>query len=251
MQNARPKLRDIIKEKMLDYIKDLSQQDTKKMPSEENLAKLFNVSRITIRAVLSELESEGIVARKQGYGTYISNTVKHLDVQFNPVTSYDKMIADWGYQESSQILDTVTLTKAPKAVGEKLKLAKDQKVIRTNKIFYADQTPCVYCVDYFALDLLAEPALLQRIPEFPKSIFEFLGAVSPHRIVRDYTQIGTKLASEHPDLTKYFLKNKSQDMAFLELACINYDQNDDPVIYAEEYVDTKFIKFFSVRKKNS
>lgn len=42
-----------------------------RLPSEPALAKRFDVSRTTIREVMSQLETEGFVQRRQGSGTYV------------------------------------------------------------------------------------------------------------------------------------------------------------------------------------
>nr|SFZ88934.1 Transcriptional regulator in cluster with Zn-dependent hydrolase [Loigolactobacillus rennini] len=245
MQNKR----EIVKTKILTYIKKLYQNNIKKLPSEENMTQTFGVSRVTIRAVLSELASEGVITRRQGYGTFISDTVRHLDVQFNPVTSYNKMIEEFGYHESSKILTIEVIDDASKTIYHKLHVPKKSKLVYTTRLFFANDTPCVYCTDYFPLSLLQQQKDTEQIPDFPKSIFSFLSRVSNHKVVKDYTQISTVLASNHADLSHYFLNEKTTEKSFLKLACINYNQNDEPVIYAQEYVDTQFIKFFSVRKK--
>lgn len=42
----------------------------KPLPSEEDMRHEFNVSRVTIRRALAELESEGLIQRRRGSGTY-------------------------------------------------------------------------------------------------------------------------------------------------------------------------------------
>jgi GntR family transcriptional regulator len=41
------------------------------LPSEEDLAKLFGVSRVTIRAALETLNALGLIQRRQGAGTFV------------------------------------------------------------------------------------------------------------------------------------------------------------------------------------
>ncbi|NOY30338.1 MAG: GntR family transcriptional regulator [Planctomycetes bacterium] len=43
------------------------------LPSELRLADKFNVSRVTVRRALSEMENEGLVRREQGRGTFVSD----------------------------------------------------------------------------------------------------------------------------------------------------------------------------------
>jgi GntR family transcriptional regulator len=46
-----------------------------KLLSEEGLAELFKVSRITIRAALSHLENEQLIIRNRGKGTFVSENI--------------------------------------------------------------------------------------------------------------------------------------------------------------------------------
>src|SRR5258708_37293925 len=41
------------------------------LPGEEALAKMFKVSRVTIRRALADLDSAGLIERKHGLGTFV------------------------------------------------------------------------------------------------------------------------------------------------------------------------------------
>jgi GntR family transcriptional regulator of arabinose operon len=47
-----------------------------KLNSENELTEMFQISRQTVRRAIDELEEEGIIERRQGSGTYISNVFK-------------------------------------------------------------------------------------------------------------------------------------------------------------------------------
>ena len=51
-----------------------------KLPSEMDLAKMFGVSRVPIRQALSLLETDGLVLRQQGRGTFVAEDIKKLQV---------------------------------------------------------------------------------------------------------------------------------------------------------------------------
>ena len=61
---------------VLDILNDqIARQELKfgdKLPSEAELMKQFGVSRITVRAAISELVEDGILERSQGKGTFVA-----------------------------------------------------------------------------------------------------------------------------------------------------------------------------------
>ena len=64
-----------------------------RLPSEPALAKRFDVSRTTIREVMSQLETEGFVQRRQGSGTYVRRqpllelSLIHISEPTRPITT--------------------------------------------------------------------------------------------------------------------------------------------------------------------
>jgi len=61
-----------VREYLLDGIRSSKWKDGDMLPSENQLAEVLNVSRITIKQALSDLVSEGLVYRIQGKGTFLS-----------------------------------------------------------------------------------------------------------------------------------------------------------------------------------
>src|SRR5262245_35412097 len=43
------------------------------LPTEDDLTRLFGVSRITVRTALARLESSGLIRRRQGVGTFVKH----------------------------------------------------------------------------------------------------------------------------------------------------------------------------------
>ncbi|HEY2034579.1 MAG TPA: GntR family transcriptional regulator, partial [Rhizomicrobium sp.] len=61
------------------------------LPPERDLAEQFAVSRITVRKAIDGLVSEGLLSRRQGSGTFVSNRVEK---NFSKLTSFtEDMIA--------------------------------------------------------------------------------------------------------------------------------------------------------------
>jgi GntR family transcriptional regulator, transcriptional repressor for pyruvate dehydrogenase complex len=65
-----------------------------KLPSENDLAKMFNVSRVPIREALSALASHGIIETVHGGGNYVRSTSieKLLEQSYIEVITYEQII---------------------------------------------------------------------------------------------------------------------------------------------------------------
>lgn len=67
--------------------------DGKTLPNEESLARSFNVSRATLRRALADLESDGLIERQQGRGTFVRSGVATQSVQI-PMSLAAEQIAE-------------------------------------------------------------------------------------------------------------------------------------------------------------
>ncbi len=80
------------------------------LPSEDELARLFRVSRVTIRAALASLDSEGLIERRQGVGTFVA--MGRTARLHTPVADLIAQIAEIGRNTNVTLLE-FDYVKAP------------------------------------------------------------------------------------------------------------------------------------------
>lgn len=78
------------------------------LPSENNLVNIFNVSKITIRRALQELELAGYISIKKGKGSIVLK--KNIGLHLNNVNSFSQEAIISGERPSSVILSFKTIT---------------------------------------------------------------------------------------------------------------------------------------------
>ncbi len=144
-----------------------------KIPSENQLAKRFNVSRLTVRQALSQLAQEGILTSKRGEGTFVTRN-EHLLGTFG--LEFTGFMDDLLYQISKSKTKSVNLSRVPasKPIREKLELGNDSdEVIQIKRVRFWDDKPFAYTINYLPIkigdkirkkELLKKP-LLQIIEE--------------------------------------------------------------------------------------
>jgi GntR family transcriptional regulator len=107
------------------------------LPPERDLAEMLGVSRITVRKAIDELAEEGLLVRKQGSGTFVSNRVEK---NFAKLTSFSEDMRARGREPRS-----IWLTKAAGTVTPEESLALRSSpgtpVLRFHRIRYADDAP--------------------------------------------------------------------------------------------------------------
>lgn len=101
------------------------------IPSERELSSLYNMSRITVRKAIDELERKGKLEKVQGKGTYVLN---HQIVQnLNSVYSFSKEMEKQGKITSTKLLER-SIIPADARVAKNLKIEKGEPVIYLKRL---------------------------------------------------------------------------------------------------------------------
>jgi GntR family transcriptional regulator len=107
------------------------------LPPERDLAEMLSVSRITVRKAIDELVEEGLLVRKQGSGTFISNRVEK---NFAKLTSFSEDMRARGREPRSVWINKAEGTVTPEE-SLTLRSSPGTPVYRFHRIRYADDAP--------------------------------------------------------------------------------------------------------------
>ena len=160
-------------------IADISQKKyfpNTRLPSEEELSKLYQVSRITIRRAITDLEAEAIVTKNQGKGTFVRNASLTKNFK-NAAISFTELCAANGVTPSARVLDlSITEPTDPKVI-EALSIPPGGKAVHLFRLRLADNRPLVLEDNYFPLQF----AYLLDVDFEKQSLYSYLKDV--HHIV--------------------------------------------------------------------
>lgn len=137
-----------------------------RLPSERQLAKDYNVSVITSRKALAELEDEGLIERIQGKGTFVA--IKKYNRSLNKFISFTEMCRSIGAKAGSKEIEKKIIV-SNKDIAEKLEVAANSQVVYISRLRYVDGEPMVIEKSYFNLDYAY---LLNQ--DLSKSLFKIL-----------------------------------------------------------------------------
>ena len=107
------------------------------LPPERDLAEELSVSRITVRKAIDGLVEEGLLIRKQGSGTFVSNRVEK---NFAKLTSFSEDMRARGRKPHSVWLNRAAGTVTPEE-SLTLRSSPGTPVYRFNRIRFADDAP--------------------------------------------------------------------------------------------------------------
>lgn len=130
------------------------------LPSESELMSDYGVSRIVIRNAITALESEGLVTKRQGKGTFVREQRplrKRLSVDLygkRPTSSPMKRETE-GQGRRSEWEYSIRRTTATKAIAERLGVESGDEVVRTTYTFFADDEPIMLSTSYEPYALIA------------------------------------------------------------------------------------------------
>lgn len=135
-----------IKNKIQEWIVSKEYLPGEKLPSENELAKIFKVSRLTVRQAISVLDQEKLVFRKRGEGTFVTNDSKLID-SFG--LAFSGFMDDLFYQVSKSKTKSVEIerVKATKSIQTKLEI-DDEYVYRVQRVRLLNNLLFAFTVNY-------------------------------------------------------------------------------------------------------
>lgn len=117
------------------------------LPTETELEKMFNVSRMTVRLAVNALVEEDLLEKQQGRGTFVKKPKITQDLM--TITSWTDDMIKRGL--TPKTVDTaISLMSPPKKVRQLLKLNGKDKVVKIKRIRYASDEPMCIMTNYLA-----------------------------------------------------------------------------------------------------
>jgi GntR family transcriptional regulator len=139
-----------------------------KLPSEDELARKFGVSRGTVRHALDELVNQGIVKRLHGNGTFVCEPGNEYRIE----TDYFISFLD-GLESAGVTVDTIVLDRQevfPSGLLSEI-FPGDSKLFEIKRIRKRNGKPIMMSLDYIPMNLT--PSIQKRYRN-EKSVYDFL-----------------------------------------------------------------------------
>jgi GntR family transcriptional regulator len=220
------------------WLREGTYQPGEQLPPEPALATQLNTSRVTLREALRELQQEGLLQRRHGVGTFVSEPGRmkeSLHLNFGVTHLIRQMNRDPGTKEASYHEE-----KASDLIREHLELEDDDDtVIVLERVRTADNQPVVYSQDYVPRSLVPNGAL-----PVGESIYRFLRDVCGRTVVFGEAHVKPGLADKR--MAK--LLDVRVGELLLVLDQIDFDERSQPVLFSREWHLASAFDFVILRR---
>lgn len=116
------------------------------LPTEPLLAKNLGISRSTLREALKQLESEEILYRLHGVGTFVKNHNPKIALNLSIPRSITDMIESLGFIPGTAAMKVKTELVFPDDV-DRLKIKPGSNIVRIERVRTANGQPVAYTID--------------------------------------------------------------------------------------------------------
>lgn len=216
------------------------------LPAEVDLAAEFRVSRATIRSALNTLSTLGLVVRRHGAGTFVTQ-LPRISNPLDQAIDFQELISGYCCQPSfEQVhfdLETVNSTMA-----DLLQIPVGSEVLVSHKVFIADDEPMIFCTNTLPASLF-EPDLLERImsaPEMLEPLFTFLERELDLRVEYYVAHVRPVNAN---DCHFYDPLPMPDTTPVLEIDEVAYTAEGRPIFHTYEYHPENKMNFELIRRR--
>ena len=161
------------------------------IPTEDELCKMFSVSRATVRTAVLELVRQGYLKRQQGKGTFIYKN--YVSEGLTMLTNFRELLFEEGLNFTTNVLARTVMMPIDD-LDVKLDIPKDKHVIYIKRLRSIDNEPVLLQETYIPYHIC--PLLLEEDIEH-QSLFELFEKKYGIKITRVKNYI--EISPLHPD----------------------------------------------------
>jgi GntR family transcriptional regulator len=210
-----------------------------RLPPEDVLADMFNVSRTTIRAALQSLEEHGVINRKRAVGTTVNTHIRPSALALQRLVGFDALLREKGYQIKVQIEWERAIP--PDDVREMFNIAADCECLLTLKNYVVEDRVAMTIRDVVPWATLTDDELDEPVPA---SLFDF--SRRHCRTPIDHAVVELSALARSDRVTT--MLSIDGGCAFMRLFETHYSAKGEPLAFSAIDVDNQFVTFEVFRR---
>jgi GntR family transcriptional regulator len=211
-----------------------------KLPSEPVLAEKLGVSRATLREAMRTFESQGLLRRQQGVGTFVVGPTQVIETGLEVLESIETLADRIGLEVSMGGFE-ISHLQADGRQAEKLNLALGDPVIEVRRVIMALDSPVAYLVDVLPEHVIDPEILVTR---FTGSVLDLLIHIGDPPLATSKTEI----SAVHAPVDVAKALNVQRGDTLLLLKALLFNQEGDPMDFSHSYFLPGYFRLHIIRK---
>jgi len=211
-----------------------------KLPSEPKLAEQLGVSRATLREAMRTFESQGLLRRRQGLGTFVVGPTKVIESGLEVLESLEKQAKKINLDlimGESEILHIEADTR----LANKLEIRIGDPVIEVRRVILSEGSPVAYLVDILPEDVISPDALENK---FTGSVLDLLIHLGEPPLSISNTDISAINAPS--DVAKALDVQRGDTLLLLN--GLLFDDDGNPIDSSHSYFLPGYFRLHIIRK---
>lgn len=213
-----------ISESLLDRIAAGMLKPGQRLPTERDLSESLGVNRMTLRQALHRLESQGLLERRQGAGTFIA--APKIERQAGKLVSFTRGMQKRGYTPGASVIEFET-RPAEASVARELRVRTSAPVYFIRRLRLVNREPAL--LESYVMPVAYFPRL-DRHNLSKRSMYEVLATEYGVQVVRARQSLEPTVATEF----EARLLGVEQGAPLMLEQRLGFDANDRPVEYGRD-----------------
>ena len=210
-----------------------------RLPPEDVLAEMFNVSRTTIRAALQSLEEHGVVNRKRAVGTTVNSHIRPSGLALQRLVGFDVLLREKGYQIKVQVEWERAVPTAD--VQAMFDIADDCECLLTLKNYVVEDRVAMMIRDVVPWKMLKSDRFDAPVPA---SLFDFSRRHCTTPIDHAVVELSALVQADGVSTTLSI----EQGHPFMRLFETHYSDKGEPLAFSVIDVNNEFVTFEVFRR---
>lgn len=211
-----------------------------KLPSEPKLAAQLGVSRATLREAMRTFESQGLLKRRQGLGTFVVGPTRVIESGLEVLESIETMADKIGL-DVSMGASNISHIHADKDQAEQLNCGLGEPLLKVQRVILTEGSPAAFLVDILPKGIL-NPKTLET--HFSGSILDLLIHIGEPPLSISKTDIS---AINAPEEVARAMDIQRGDTLLL-LNGLLFDQDGTPIDLSYSYFLPGYFRLHIIRK---
>jgi GntR family transcriptional regulator len=211
--------------------------DGDRLPNEMSLCKEFDISRITVRQALKELELNGYIIRERGRGTFVRKKIETHSLQ--KVSSIIDELKKEGIKTKKKIIEN-NIISPDERIKKTLGLSDNEKIFFVKRLIYSYGFPLYLTRAYFPYDLTGK---ISRKVLMDNSFTKIITELSNLKLIHSKRVLEPEIPDKETMELLEIKSNGKKVVHYLQTYWTVIHNDRSRSIYFEEYFNSSKGKF--------